>query len=579
MLKRLQSFFSAINNLRYASLIYAAVLAVIAAAVLGYAFLTRKPVQVQNGPIRFVSSKCEALEKDCLSLRKQLADADKNALQPYSEAQLAIAGKLLTAHDKWLGDCANSVKLDNYYDTLRVRYETTCAQKLASVADESQKTGEDALAKGDYNAARRYLSLALSAQSSINETYPSARQADVNRKEAIGRLLMDATYKPMLVAYQAIKDEADAAFDRADYETSRARYVALVSEIKRISVDIPQNYMSFDEQSFTAERRLMESAARIKGRELDKVVAEAEKAVAAKDWKTAQTLYANAVVIQNAIALNFPDSTLAAKGNVSALEKKRQNDLSLEYSDALDESLGGIGRAVKARDAGRLHGLTVQAQANLAALRKTYPDSNLLKSEQVVRLQFLISNQPDLIDIRDTIVTHVLKTVGNSDWRMLDREVWQLLYAKLMGSNPSVRKADTLPVEGVTMEEAREFARRLSWVIDDEVRIPEADAYLALMQPADLNFIRKYAWNSVTSPNKETQPVATSKADALGYYDLYGNASEWAEPLYSGSSVAVVIGGSARDNPARLSEIPQEKHPVTERVRNAGFRVMVRFSK
>jgi formylglycine-generating enzyme required for sulfatase activity len=159
---------------------------------------------------------------------------------------------------------------------------------------------------------------------------------------------------------------------------------------------------------------------------------------------------------------------------------------------------------------------------------------------------------------------------------MLDREVWQKLYYALMGANPSARKAETLPVEGLTMIEARAFAQRLSWVLAREVKVPMLDSYLALIQSPDRNYVSKDVWNSVTAPNREPQPVATSKADSHGYYDLFGNVAEWAELTFTSGSTVVAFGGSARDNPTQLAGIPQENHKEDERVRNVGFRVMIK---
>jgi len=209
-------------------------------------------------------------------------------------------------------------------------------------------------------------------------------------------------------------------------------------------------------------------------------------------------------------------------------------------------------------------------------MSRLYPDCAKLKSSDIGRIDFLFGIRDEICRLRHVVLDCLLPVPGNPNWLMMDREVSQLLFERICGSNPSALKGSSLPVEGVTMEEARTFAQRMSWITGFETRLPDIDEYMALVRPVDGTYVRKGIWNGVTAPNRQIQIVATSTPDKHGFYDLLGNVSEWVETDGSNRRAAFVVGGNVRDNPIRISELPREDHVITERVRNNGFRLMIR---
>lgn len=579
MLESIQSFFTRIHESRYSSLVYALSLMLVAAAILGVVSLLppkKKPLPDKHA---YTRAECTQMESELLGLRHELDSLNSENDEPFNEAQARVAGKLLTVYDGWLGECAGGVPTDAYYEKVRVRHETFMATGLAEKVRTNEKEGLDALRRHDYETARRRLSGALDAQSRINETFPSADQADVVKRVTLERALNQALYEPVMAAYLALKEQAESAFDQSNYDQARLLYARLLREIEKTQVEIPQSYFSFDEPTLTTKRRLEESAARIRARDMDSALAEAKKAVDARDWKTAETFYSQAKAVQKEIASDYPDSTIASPQVASDLEKSRQNDLSQEYGEILEGLTNDIAESLRATDDGRLQKQMTKTATILAELEAKYPDSAVLKDGIVERMKYLMKLRYGLVEIRRTMVASLKPVPGNPDWSLLECEVWQLLYTRLMESNPSLRKDDFLPVEGCNLEEAREFARRLSWIMAADVRLPDVDTYRRLIKVSDTNFIRKYAWSSLTSPKKEPMKVSTSRRDDYGYFDLVGNVAEWAEFPHPSASAAYIIGGSVRDAPARLAELPAEEHKASERVRNAGFRVMIHYGK
>jgi hypothetical protein len=579
MLEGIQSFFSRIHESRYSLLVYALSLLVAAGTILALAAMFQPEGKRLPDSQLYTRPECLRMESELHELRRDFDSLTGNGEGAYNAAQATMAGRLLAVYDKWLGECANGVRQDAYYEKVRIRHETYLAGAFAETVMTKEAEGRDALLRKDYDGARRALSVAADTQCRINETYPSAAQADVGRRVTLEKLQNQAVYEPLMTTFITLQAEAESAYDHFDFVNARTLYARLLREIESVQTEVPNAYFSFDEPRLTATHRLEESAARIRACDMDATLDGAARAVLAHDWTKAAALYARAQAIQKEIATNFPGSSVASPEVAVNLDRKRQNDLAGEYGEILDRLMPDIALALKKTDEGRLQRYMITAIEALGALEEKYPNASILRDETVERLKFLNGLRYGLIGIRQTITASLKPVPGNPEWSLLECEVWQLLYTRLMGTNPSLRRDDFLPVEGCTMEEAREFARRLSWIMAEDVRLPDVDTYRRLVTVSEIDFIRKYAWSSLTSPRKETMPVATSRRDDYGYFDLIGNVAEWVEAPHPSRATSYVVGGSVRDSPSRLAEIPAEEHNVDDRVRNAGFRVMIREGK
>jgi formylglycine-generating enzyme required for sulfatase activity len=105
------------------------------------------------------------------------------------------------------------------------------------------------------------------------------------------------------------------------------------------------------------------------------------------------------------------------------------------------------------------------------------------------------------------------------------------------------------PAISVAKTGAEAFAAFVSAKTGKTYRLPtEAEWLLAARlsagkEPADKTSLVTLAWHRGNS-NKRSHAVAKRSADALGLYDLFGNAAEWVE---TEDGKAVTRGGSFRD--------------------------------
>ncbi|MBP3763697.1 MAG: formylglycine-generating enzyme family protein [Bacteroidales bacterium] len=117
-------------------------------------------------------------------------------------------------------------------------------------------------------------------------------------------------------------------------------------------------------------------------------------------------------------------------------------------------------------------------------------------------------------------------------------EVTQALWTAVMGGNPSkFSGSDSLPVDCVSWDEARQFALLLSQMTGHRFRLPtEAEWEYAArggrrsrrnpFAGSDRKGLDASAWYCVNSQGS-THPVGQLQPNELGLYDMSGNVAEW----------------------------------------------------
>ena len=133
-------------------------------------------------------------------------------------------------------------------------------------------------------------------------------------------------------------------------------------------------------------------------------------------------------------------------------------------------------------------------------------------------------------------------TLTQGFW-MSDHETTQAEYQLVMGSNPSFRKGESLPVETVSWNDAVSYCHNLTWLeraagritAQMEYRLPtEAEweyAVRAGTTGARYGELDAIAWHGGNSGN-QTHPVKQKAANAWGLYDMMGNVWEWCSDWY-----------------------------------------------
>jgi len=121
-------------------------------------------------------------------------------------------------------------------------------------------------------------------------------------------------------------------------------------------------------------------------------------------------------------------------------------------------------------------------------------------------------------------------------------EVSQALWSRHMKINPSRFQSPSLPVEGITWQEAMDFCGKLNLDIE-KFKVPEGMVF-RLPSEAEWEYaaragskttfffgdnsktLTQYAWISDNSENS-TKPIGLLSPNKWGFLDIYGNVREW----------------------------------------------------
>jgi formylglycine-generating enzyme required for sulfatase activity len=122
-------------------------------------------------------------------------------------------------------------------------------------------------------------------------------------------------------------------------------------------------------------------------------------------------------------------------------------------------------------------------------------------------------------------------TISKGFW-IGQTQVTQAAYMKVAGSNPSHFRGDTLPVDGVSFNDAAAYCSRVDMRLPTEAEYEYAargGTTSALYAP-----LKQIAWFNAGGDPKggTTHPVATKQPNAFGLYDMIGNVWEWVSDWY-----------------------------------------------
>lgn len=182
-------------------------------------------------------------------------------------------------------------------------------------------------------------------------------------------------------------------------------------------------------------------------------------------------------------------------------------------------------------------------------------------------------------------------------------EITQTEWYAVMGSNPSLNKGPSLPIENISWDDAQTFIQKLNKKTGKNYRLPtEAEWEYAARGGSSTHYpwgdsysdFHMYAWSTANAVN--TNNVGSKKSNQFGLHDMMGNVSEWTQDCwnsnYSGApsdgsawlsgncSIRVLRGGSWGDDPQQLrSAIRDGTHPTYYRFSGSSFRVALDMQK
>lgn len=338
---------------------------------------------------------------------------------------------------------------------------------------EEEQAAHDRLAAGDTAGGAERLREALKLQHEINTSAQDAAR-NFDRELRLQRELAELSAEPMQQAVAAKAAQATAALAASRWEEALGLFREARELQDRLNREFPRTRFS----DLAAIARFDAEIASLTADGLDAQVSghvqrARELRTGERTGEAVQELVA-AAAAQRQLNERFGQSRFVSMERLDEIETERQTLLAEEpLRDAR-------AKEAQTRDLLRRRQIFRAQQSLRAALdamedvRARFPKARQRDDELRVELAFLQLRSPALAALQDRIYDQ-LAALGSDAHAMLETEVKQEDFAKVMSTNPSRNPGPALPVDSVTFAEAEEFCRRLGWVLGRRVRLPTED--------------------------------------------------------------------------------------------------------
>ncbi len=452
-------------------------------------------------------------------------------------------------------------------------YHSYAAAPLYEKSLEAEERANIAIDKRKYADAKGFIKEAVSLQEQINESYPQSMRNDRSRVLALTRLNASVDQMPVLDKIDELESSATEAMVKKDWPDAVVAYKKALDLQESINNERALRTGNENEEKSKYLRRKWTTALSSGTNErIMDAVQNGNKFFQEKKYDEASKYFGDAVSMQKDLNNTYALSEYASKEKINEYEMLFETASGHDKGTGILDKLQQIEVLLKAKKAEEGSAMMEDLNENLEAFDQTYPASTQITAEQKKQIRYLFLIRKNLALIQAELYADLLVLEGSK--YLLKTEVSQKIFSDVTGKNPSRnRTAETLPVESVKYEEALSFCTRVSWILCTEVRLPtEKEFQAAVGVFADYD-AEKSAWSLVNS-NREIHPVATKEANKRGFYDLFGNVSEWVRK--EGETGGFSIGGSVADSFSDHNLVAK-KQSIQETSPYLGFRFVAIF--
>ncbi|MBI2814323.1 MAG: hypothetical protein HYX71_08570 [Opitutae bacterium] len=482
--------------------------------------------KTRAGGVVRLEERLEGLRTQLSALPKNAASAERRALLEEALARQSELLKLRAAPVT-----ADSVQLGAWQaqrDNLVAAEQSRLSRELEEAAELLRRQKQTAAAVEKFQEALR-LQLEVNRSMAAREFKSYGREARLRQQiEELGAepLLAEAT------RWLAAARAAVAGGSWADAVRSYGRAGEIQQQLAR---EFPRSRFSAVLADGRIEAELASLGATEAQAQLRSFLQKAAAAAARGDLAAADKSYALAADRQQAINTEFPNSRFVSMEQLERIEVTRQTlrlRPVLEQVRALD---GRVAGHLRRRELFQAQQFIAEALTALEAAITQSPKAEGTDEELRERLGYLALRSADLAFVQDQTYELLLPLPARPQSALLKRAVPQALFAAVMNTNPSRTPGRNRPVDSVSEPEAREFCRRLGWVLGAATRLPTAGE------------------------------LAGAARDP-GFMDPAGGLDEW---------LAAEAGGNASTAPLHGAHGVDKVAPKAERGRTTGFRVVV----
>jgi len=424
--------------------------------------------------------------------------------------------------------------------------------------------------EASFAEAARLLTEAIQLQEKLNSEFPLSEEVNPSRSDALRAMSEGLLSQPLFRESRALEEKALNLVLQKDWETARK----LLEEARDLQKTLNEDFSG----SVHASRvRLEQLELKLKDLEvglavdrIDEKIEIARQFMRGEEDLKAARIFQQALENQRSLIRLYPDNDYVSKDKLEELEDLRQTALSMPSARKIAEWESEMDLALRERRLVEAGSLLDKLYRETQQLRNQFSRSRAIPEDRFRRIIYLNQMKEELTAIQEFAWNTMVPL--SSNLQMSRTEVPQSIYLLLMRSNPSRHLDDEAPVENLTWQEAREFCRRLGWILGFRVRLPLLEEY------------RQALDREGNQPFPQTHPaplpVETPPPNGKGIKALPGNVAEWVLPdreipADRKPDEVAVFFFFLRDVPTKGQSIPVQMVSPDERHRFRGFRFIL----
>lgn len=456
-------------------------------------------------------------------------------------------------------------------DRILSRVDFYAGERISRELESAAQRASSFLAARDFASAANAFDEAADRQRLINNVHPRSPRRNPNRLTGFEKEAGEARARPLHESVIEQEGMGRAALAESRFEDAVSHFLQALEPLNTLLLNHRQT--RFAEQSRKQQIEVLLATARSGPRhEMVKVlVTEADQYELQGNKGAAVERLESALSTQRSLNRDFPTSRFASLATVDSLESRRLDLISMESAISILERERMALASIQADNLAEALRLLSSVVRDLDEFERRFGAASSLPEATRLRIRWLDAQGRRLSELRAVLLRSLIPVPGFDGLRMLDREVWQEVFERVTGRNPSRTVNPLAPVDSVTYEEATLFADRVSWILGGQVRLPRREEFLAAVGTPERDDVLQQAVSSQNSGGI-IAPVASRPPNPHGFHDLLGNVSEWV--TLSEAEFALEMGGNARDNLSSLLGIPSERRTQLERNRFRGFRIV-----
>ncbi|NCG08833.1 MAG: SUMF1/EgtB/PvdO family nonheme iron enzyme [Verrucomicrobia bacterium] len=459
--------------------------------------------------------------------------------------------------------------------SLRERYAEYASIPIIEKSRKLEQEADSLTLETDFVTAHESMKGAFELQKRINENYPESPYANYTRATLLQRKARYLIAEPIYQKSLELEEEADGYIKEKDWVGAEQSLKKAID----IQLDINRSYRGTKQGSTLRIELLKNKLLGIQsGQSNLEIIALGNKADALKaqgEMLDSAHCYQEAARLQTELNKAYPESPHASSDRVSYFLRKAQTAQSFELGRAIESNHARLQKILAERRTYDAVEIIAQLNKDIQYMQDAYPRSSLFDEQLQLKTSYLAIIQNDLGFIQDRVYAMLLPIPEVEEWQMAKTEVSQVLYQFIMGENPSRNIGERNPVDSISWMEAKDFCKRLGWIIGKSIRLPTEHEFRQALGPLRYVVLEKHVW-SVSDAREIAKPIGQKEPFASGYYDLLGNVSEWLESVdHFDDEDARHIGGHAGDRIEVIFGVPVRNTSRAERNRMTGFRFVV----